>query len=728
MTILKPKGKQMPEQNKVILKTFFFIILITTFSFSLSLGWSETDSYIDKFHNYDYLKSIAADKSSVKVIVMLDVPELKELIYESNKFKTGSIETSHQERLAADKALQYTISAVVRFVLLGLEGLSYEINHTFSTIPFLALTVSEEALDNLFYSPEVLFVLEDRFTLLDEVQKSRKNNIADPSLNQSRKIVGAEDAWSSGFTGEGWYVAVLDTGILRTHEMFTGKEIVEQCYSIENDCPNGKNEMSGPGSASHKYTSYGLDHGSHVTGIAVGNNKKGFSGIAKDSDIIACQIFSGSINYYGAYNSDQAKALEFVYSKRTTYKIASVNMSIGGGKYSSNCDNAYSPIKTAMKNLRDVGIATVVATGNNGDCGAIDAPACISSAIAIGATSKNDSQCSFNNWHDDLQDFFAPGQDILSARGNYNTSYASWSGTSMATPHVAGAWAIIKQMAPNASVSEIFQALDDTGTMIQTTCYNSNKSKPRINIDKAINLFGYSLTISAGIGGTTDPSPGTYSYNTGEKVTITAVSNENYRFAYWSGDASGANNPITVTMDSNKSIKANFIRQYNLTINTNEGGTTNPPPGTYSYDKGKKVTLTAIAYENYVFSNWSGAVSRTNNPTTITMNMNKSMTATFRPINPPANFSGSKSTNRNLFQIEYVNTLNWNSNPSNQGINITKYRIYLIEGGSSTQLVEVDNNTFTYLHRQAGKDPQEYAIVCVLNDGSIGFASLISVQ
>jgi subtilisin family serine protease len=642
---------------------------------------------------------------------------------------TGSIETSlHQERLAADKALQYTISAVTRYVLLELEGFSYEVNHTFSTIPFLALTVSEEALDNLFYSPEVLFVLEDRFTLLNEVQKVRKDNIAVPNLNQSRKIVGAEGAWSSGFTGEGWYVAVLDTGILRTHEMFTGKEIVEQCYSVLKDCPNGKNEMSGPGSASHKYTSFGYDHGSHVTGIATGNNKKGFSGIAKDADIIACQIFSGPIHDYGAYDSDQTKALEFVYLKRTTYKIASVNMSIGGGRYSSNCDNLYSPIKTAMKNLRDVGIATVVATGNNGDCGAIDAPACISSAIAIGATTENDNECTFNNWHDDLLDFFAPGQDIRSARGNYNTSYASWNGTSMATPHVAGAWAIIKQVIPNASVSEIYQALAETGTMIQSKCYNSNVSKPRINIDKAINLLGYSLTISAGMGGTTDPSPGTYSYDKGKKVTITAISNENYGFAYWSGDASGTNNPITITMDSNKSIKANFIRQYDLTINASTGGTTNPSPGTYSYDKGKKVTLTAISDENYVFSHWSGAVSRTNNPTTITMNMDKSITATFRPINPPADFSGTKSTNRNLFQIEYVNTLNWKTNPYNQGINIAKYRIYLIDGGSSTQLVEVDNNTFTYLHRRAGKDPQKYAIVCVLNNGRIGFASIISVQ
>ena len=113
-----------------------------------------------------------------------------------------------------------------------------------------------------------------------------------PNLDRSRKIVGAEAAWKLGFTGAGWYVAVLDTGITKKHEMFKGKKIVEQCYSLLNDCPNGKKEMSGPGSARHKFTSSGWDHGTHVTGIAVGNNKKTFYGVAKDADIISCQIFS----------------------------------------------------------------------------------------------------------------------------------------------------------------------------------------------------------------------------------------------------------------------------------------------------------------------------------------------------------------------------------------------------------------------------------------------------
>jgi uncharacterized repeat protein (TIGR02543 family) len=70
--------------------------------------------------------------------------------------------------------------------------------------------------------------------------------------------------------------------------------------------------------------------------------------------------------------------------------------------------------------------------------------------------------------------------------------------------------------------------------------------------------FVYSLTITTGSGGTTNPSPGTHNYDFGEEVPVTAIPNSGYQFSGWSGDASGTSNPITITMDSDKSITANF--------------------------------------------------------------------------------------------------------------------------------------------------------------------------
>jgi len=146
----------------------------------------------------------------------------------------------------------------------------------------------------------------------------------------------------------------------------------------------------------------------------------------------------------------------------------------------------------------------------------------------------------------------------------------------------------------------------------------------------------YNLTIAAGSGGTTDPSPGTYTYDTGKAVTITASANSGYRFSGWSGDASGTTNPITITMDSNKSVTANFIRQYTLTIAAGTGGTTNPSPGTYTYDSGTQVSITATPNSGYQFSGWSGSASGTTNPISITMDNDKSVTANFTATSKPS--------------------------------------------------------------------------------------------
>jgi len=147
----------------------------------------------------------------------------------------------------------------------------------------------------------------------------------------------------------------------------------------------------------------------------------------------------------------------------------------------------------------------------------------------------------------------------------------------------------------------------------------------------SVTVENYALTISADAGGTTDPAPGTYIYDTGTQVTITATPDTGYRFANWSGDASGTDNPITITMDADKSITANFIRQYTLTIavGSGGGGTTNPTTGTSTHDSGTQVSVTATPNTGYEFSGWTGDATGTTNPITITMDSDKSVTANF---------------------------------------------------------------------------------------------------
>jgi len=167
---------------------------------------------------------------------------------------------------------------------------------------------------------------------------------------------------------------------------------------------------------------------------------------------------------------------------------------------------------------------------------------------------------------------------------------------------------------------------------------------------------------------------------------------------------------------------------YSLTISAGSGGTTNPAPGIYFYDKKTEVTVRAIPNTHYRFACWSGDISGTDNPITITVDTNISITASFsRFIYSPLNFIGQKVFNRSLSQAEYINFFSWQSNPNN--VDIVKYRIYLIEGESKSLLVELNANTFQYWHRRVEKDKQYTYAICAVNDESReGDPALITVQ
>jgi subtilisin family serine protease len=450
---------------------------------------------------YEKLKKTASETGDVKVIVKLDVKNIKKLTGNSTQYKTVNPgRTFPFAGIQADLELKNAIHEKAYSVLHQLNGKGYQLNHTFSTLPYLALDVSPEALALLPTLPEVLEIFEDRpWKLVDNSFASTQ--IDSPMLDTSVGLIGAADAWAMGYTGSGWYVVILDTGIRRTHQFFQGKTIVEACFSLERDCPNGSTEQYGMGAAAHYESIYdGYDHGTHVTGIAAGKYGS-LAGVAKNSNIIAVQVFSRFSAYdcdgspcVMSWESDQLKGLEYVYTLRGTYSIAAVNMSLGGGRYSSYCD--YALQKPAIDNLKAVRIATVIATGNDGYCGSISSPACISSAVAVGASNKNDEEAYFNNWHSTLQEFFAPGVSISSSTGSSNSSYSSWSGTSMAAPHVTGAWALLRQASSSSSVDTIFNALRSTGTPISSP-WCSGGPIPRINVDEAINqLVGGSSSIT----------------------------------------------------------------------------------------------------------------------------------------------------------------------------------------------------------------------------------------
>jgi len=628
----------------------------------------------------DQLRQKAWSQGKVQVIVHFVVPQIGELSTASAKF--WGVDQSAEitrDRTIADTNLTNAIEYSSYKILAELQGTEYDEVARFQYLPFIALQVSPGALALLEASADVLGIEEDLPTkLIDPVEGTGEEgkggnpaaggNIVRPMLDDTANLVGAKTVWGWGFTGAGWYVAVLDTGIRRSHQFFSGKEIIEACRARGRDwaghwgdCPNGLTTQNGPGSAVHYASTYlGWDHGTHVSGIATGNYGS-LSGIGKEANIIAIKVFSkftardcGGSPCLGAWVSDSVAGLEYVYSLRGRYNISSANISFGSGSYPSACNR--DSHKAAIDLLRSVGIATVTATGNNEYCDAVCSPACVSTSVAVGASTKYDSEPYFNNWHKTMQRLFAPGYSIYSSTGDSDSSYESWNGTSMAAPHVAGAWALMKQAIPSASVSRLLNALRNTGRGITTSCDHYTTPIPRIRIDKALlSLIKFRLTIQSSANGTTNPVPGVYAYPLNVVVQVTAIP-ARYCGFIWTGDATGTANPVSVTMNRNKSIRANF---------------------------------------RYIYA-------------------------------PTA--TGVKVLNRSFSQEEYINILSWEANPANAGLEITKYKIYLMNNGTRSLLAVVGPDQRQYTHRKAGQEKIDYAIVAVHRSGYEGAPALVTVQ
>ena len=166
----------------------------------------------------------------------------------------------------------------------------------------------------------------------------------------------------------------------------------------------------------------------------------------------------------------------------------------------------------------------------------------------------------------------------------------------------------------------------------------------------------YTLSVTAVGSGTISKSPNQADYDHGTSVTLTANPSTGYHLAAWSGDLTGSLNPASITMDANKSVTGTFaINTYTLTVSTVGSGTVTKSPNQGTYDHGTSATLTAVPATGYHFVAWSGDLTGSTNPAAITMDANKSVTATFA-INQYAlnvTVSGSGSVSKNPNQATY---------------------------------------------------------------------------
>jgi subtilisin family serine protease len=192
----------------------------------------------------------------------------------------------------------------------------------FAFVPYLAMEVDEADLRALASQPEVQGIHVDRLSA--------------PSLRESIWITQAAHAALENYRAAGMTVAVLDTGVDKTHAYLTGRVLSEACYSTTSGisqtlCPGGVESSTASGSG-RPCDLAGCEHGTHVAGIAAGAE-----GVARSATLISIQVFSAIHTDCGwepipcvrAFDSDIIAGLERVYSLRSTYNIAAANLSLG---------------------------------------------------------------------------------------------------------------------------------------------------------------------------------------------------------------------------------------------------------------------------------------------------------------------------------------------------------------------------------------------------------------
>ncbi|MGW6510231.1 S8 family peptidase, partial [Streptomyces niveus] len=290
---------------------------------------------------------------------------------------------------------------------------------------------------------------------LDAVPKVWLDGRVSASLDRSTAQIGAPDVWKSGLRGERVKVAVLDTGADQTHPDLAGRIAAAEDFS---------------GSSG---TTDGFGHGTHVASIVGGSGKA--SGGTRQGVAPAAELMIGKVLGDDGFGSESQVIAGMEWAAAKGAEV--VNMSLGSDAPSDGTD----PMSLAVNELSESsGALFVVAAGNSGPgTGTIGSPGAADAALTVGAVDRDDSLAEFSSrgprYGDEAvkPDVTAPGVAIVAARATgtgmgdpVDDGYTAASGTSMATPHVAGAAALLAQRHPDWSAAQLKDALVSTARTI----------------------------------------------------------------------------------------------------------------------------------------------------------------------------------------------------------------------------------------------------------------------
>lgn len=380
------------------------------------------------------------EEGKAKVIIILKEPKTPR----TSLFKTKTLETSPQQ------------------VLSTLSEDEFEKEHEFSIIKGFSGEVTAEGLEKLKHNSNVEKIYFDKvytLSLTDSVPLINASQLHTYKINEQN------------ITGLGETICILDTGIDTDHPDL--KDKIVGCETFVSGTATCEDDQG---------------HGTHVAGIAAANGS--VIGVAPGASIAMVKVCDSS----GSCSSSSIlSGFEWCITNKDTYNISVISMSLGdGGQYTSTtCPS--DPIDAGIASAYSTGIFITAASGNNHYTSGISHPACNENVTAAGAVTKTDS-ITYNRGGD-LLTLLAPGVSITSTW--YDGSTATYSGTSMSTPHVAGAAAILQQYArSNAGLltqQEIRTALNDTGKIIYDSASGGTYS--RISVYEAVKSLTQSPTL-----------------------------------------------------------------------------------------------------------------------------------------------------------------------------------------------------------------------------------------
>ena len=304
-----------------------------------------------------------------------------------------------------------------------------------SALNGFSVTMTKGQAEKLANHADVAYV-EQAFTVSVTDTQNNPPNWGDDRVDQANLPLNQQFVYPAN-PGQGATVYVLDTGLNPNHVDFTGR-VGSGTDMVDND--------------SNPADCHG--HGTHVSGTAVGTTY----GIAKKARVVAVRV----LNCQGSGSNDDIIA-GINWVRTNAQKPAVVNYSIGCG---SRCSDQ--ALDSAVSSLISSGVQWVQAAGNNGDDACYYSPQALAAAITVGNTQSSDARNSSSNYGSCL-DIFAPGTSIVSASYSSNTGSATMTGTSMASPHVAGAAAVYLGQNPSATPAQVRDALVTNATTGKVT-------------------------------------------------------------------------------------------------------------------------------------------------------------------------------------------------------------------------------------------------------------------